>query len=132
MRYLIMFLAVLGVVVSFLSVVGYYGPPADTANLLHTNWNSAYVDQSNYSTVFGYPLALLGAAGFALLAVVALQGRVVGTAYSAGIVLAYTLYLTSIESQTLHVWNVYWVSSFILAVLTFLLALVALVFDVRR
>jgi uncharacterized membrane protein len=132
MRYLIMFLAVLGIVVSALSLIEHYGPPADTANLLHANWNSAYVNQSGYATIFGYPLALLGAVGFAVLAVIALQGPAVRTAYSASIVLAYTLYLTSIEAQTLHVWSIYWVSSFVLAILILFLALAGLVFDTRR
>ena len=63
------------------------------------------MNQSSFATVYGLPVALLGVAGYLLLAVLALLRRVVLTVYFAGIGLAYGLYLTNIEAHILHICN---------------------------
>ena len=129
MRYVIAVLAVAGFVVSSLALAEHYGAPAQPIDLLRSTWNSAYVNQSSYSTVHGIPVGMLGIAGYALLGVLALRGRRVLTVYFAGIGVAYALYLTNIEAHILHVWCVYCVSSLILIVLIAFLAFAALIFD---
>jgi uncharacterized membrane protein len=60
--------------------------------------------------------------------VLALLRRRVLTVYSAGIGLAYALYLTNIEAHILRVWCVYCVSSLILIILIAFLAFGDLLF----
>ncbi len=129
MRYVIAVLAVAGIIVSCLALAVHYGPPAQLIDLTHSAWNSAYVNQSSFATVYGIPVALLGVAGYLLLVVLALLRRIVLTVYFAGIGLAYGLYLTNIEAHILHVWCVYCVVSLILTVAIAVLAFGALIFD---
>jgi len=129
MRYVIAVLAVAGIVVSCLALAQHYGAPARPIDLTHSAWNSAYVNQSSFATVYGMPVALLGVAGYLLLAVLVLLRRVVLTVYFAGIGLAYGLYLTNIEAHILHVWCVFCVASLILTVLIAILAFAALIFN---
>lgn len=129
MRYVIAVLAVAGIAVSCLALAQHYGAPARPIDLTHSAWNSAYVNQSSYATVYGLPVALLGVVGYLLLAVLALLRRVVLTVYFAGIGLAYGLYLTNIEAHILHIWCVYCVASLILTVVIAFLAFACLVFD---
>jgi len=129
MRYAIAVLAVAGIVVSSLALAEHYAAPAQPIDLLRSDWNSAYVNQSSYAEVHGVPVSILGIAGYAVLVVLALLRRRVLTVYSAGIGVAYALYLTNIEAHILHVWCVYCVSSLILIVLIAVLALGELIFD---
>jgi len=117
MRYAIATLAGIGIVVSFLAVGAHYGPAANPLDLLDSKWNSAYVNQSAYSEIFGIPVAVLGIAGYALLAWLAMQRRIVLTVYAAGVGLAYALYLTNIEAHVLDAWCVYCVISLVVMIL---------------
>jgi len=128
-RYIIAVLAVAGIVVSCLALAQHYGAPAEPIDLIHSAWNSAYVNQSSFATVYGMPVALLGVAGYLMLAVLVLLRRVVLTVYFAGIGLAYGLYLTNIEAHVLHVWCVYCVASLILIIVIAILAFASLIFD---
>ena len=129
MRYAIAVLAVAGIVVSCLALTQHFSAPAQPIDLTHSAWNSAYVNQSSFATVYRIPVAVLGVAGYSLLAVLALLRRVVLTVYFAGIGLAYGIYLTNIEAHILHVWCVYCVSSLILTVVIAFLAFASLIFD---
>jgi len=129
MRYVIAVLAIAGIAVSFLALAEHYASPVMPIDVVHSNWNSAYVNQSPYAEVHGIPVAVLGIAGYALLVVLALLRRRVLMVYFAGIGLAYALYLTDIEAHVLHVWCVYCVSSLILIILITFFAFGALIFD---
>jgi vitamin-K-epoxide reductase (warfarin-sensitive) len=129
MRYIIAVLAVAGIVVSCLALAQHYGAPAEPIDLIHSAWNSAYVNQSAFATAYGMPVALLGVAGYLVLAVLVLLRRVVLTVYFAGIGLAYGLYLTNIEAHILQVWCVYCVASLILTIVIAILAFASLIFD---
>jgi vitamin-K-epoxide reductase (warfarin-sensitive) len=129
MRYVIAALAVAGIAVSCLALAQHYGAPAQPIDLLHSAWNSAYVNQSPFAAVHGIPVAMLGIAGYTLLVVLALMRLWLIAVYSAGIGLAYALYLTNVEAHILHVWCVYCVSSLILIVVIAFLAFAALIFD---
>jgi vitamin-K-epoxide reductase (warfarin-sensitive) len=129
MRYAIAILAVIGIVVSCLALAAHYGPRANPLDLLSSNWNSAYVNQSPFSEVYGVPVAVLGILGYGLLALLALRRRVVLTVYAAGIGLAYALYLTDVEGHILRVWCVYSVSSLVVMILIVFLAFAAFIYD---
>lgn len=91
MRYAIAILALAGIVVACLALAQHYVRPAQPIDLPHSVWNSAYVNQSPFASVHGIPVALLGVAGYLPLTVLALQRRVLLTAYFAGLGLAYGL-----------------------------------------
>jgi vitamin-K-epoxide reductase (warfarin-sensitive) len=129
MRYAIAVLAIGGIAMSSLALAGRYSTPVKPIDLIHSNWNCAYVNQSPYAEVHGIPVAVLSIAGYAMVAVLALLRRKALTVYVAGIELAYALYVTGIESQTLRVWCVYGVSSLIIITLIAFLAFAALIFD---
>ncbi len=130
MRYVIAALGIAGIGVSFLALAARYAAPVPQIDVLRSasNWNSAYVNQSPYAEVHGVPVAVLGIAGYALLVVLALLRRRLLTVYTAGIGIAYALYLTNIEAHVLHVWCVYYVSSLILIILIVFLAFGDLIF----
>ena len=130
MRYIIAALAIAGIGVSSLALGAHYAAPVQQIDVLRSgsNWNSAYVNQSPYSEVYGIPVAVLGIVGYALLVVLALLRRRVLTVYAAGIGVAYAFYLTNIEAHILLVWCVYCVSSLILIILIAFLAFGDLIF----
>lgn len=130
MRYIIAVLGIAGIGVSFLALAAHYAAPVQQIDVLRSGseWNSAYVNQSPYAEVHGVPVAVLGIVGYALLVVFALLRRRVLTVYSAGIGVAYALYLTNIEAHILRVWCAYCVASLILIVLIAFLAFGNLLF----
>ena len=91
MRYVIAALALAGIVVSSLALAAHYGAPAQPTDLLRSQWNSAYVNQSPYAEVHGIPVSLLGISGYLLLFVLSLRRHRVLTAYFAGIGVIYAL-----------------------------------------
>jgi vitamin-K-epoxide reductase (warfarin-sensitive) len=129
MRYVIAVLAIGGIAVSSLALAGHYATRVEPIDVVNSNWNSAYVNQSPSAEVYRIPVAALGIAGYALLAVLALLRRRALTVCFAGMGLAYALYVTSIEAQILRVWCAYSVSSLILITLIIFLAFGALIFD---
>jgi vitamin-K-epoxide reductase (warfarin-sensitive) len=128
MRYVIAVLSLAGVVVSCFALAAHYAPPAQAIDLGGSRWNSAYVNQSPYAEVDGIPVAAVGIAGYALLAMLALLGRRVLTVYLSGLEFVYAFYLTNIEAHILQVWCVYCVLSQILILLIAMIALLTLVF----
>jgi vitamin-K-epoxide reductase (warfarin-sensitive) len=129
MRYVIASLALAGIGVSFLALGEHYRAPARALDLLHSRWNSAYVNQSPYAEVHGIPVAVLGIAGYVLLVILTLMCRRVLMVCFSGFGLAYALYLTNIEAHIVHVWCVYCVTSLILTILIAFLAFGWLLFD---
>jgi vitamin-K-epoxide reductase (warfarin-sensitive) len=129
MRYAIAVLAIAGIVMSSLALAQRYAAPVRPIDVVNSNWNCAYVSQSPNAEVHRIPMAALGIAGYVLLAILALLRRRALTVYFAGAGLAYTLYVTSIESQILQVWCAYSVSSLVLMTLITFLAFGALIFE---
>lgn len=120
MRYLIALLAIAGIVVSTLALRIHYSmdaPPCD----INAHWDCGIVNHSRYSVMHGVPVADIGIAGYALIAILALarRYRLLLAASVAG--LAFTLYLTSIEARILQIWCLYCViSQTIIALITLL------------
>ena len=129
MRYAIVVLSLAGIIASCLALRVHYGPPANNIDLLHSRWNSAYVNQSPYAEVNGIPVAALGIAGYLVLLMLALKRNRRLMVWFAGFGLAYGLYLTNIEAHILQVWCVYCVSSLLLSALIAILAFAWLLFD---
>ena len=120
MRYIIALLAIAGIVVSTLALRIHYSmdaPPCD----INAHWDCGIVNHSRYSVMQGVPVAAIGMAGYAIIAILALarRYRLLLAASVAG--LAFALYLTSIEARILQIWCLYCViSQTIIALITLL------------
>jgi vitamin-K-epoxide reductase (warfarin-sensitive) len=125
MRYLIALLAVAGMTVATLALRIHYSmdaPPCD----INAHWDCGTVNHSRYSAIHGIPVAAIGFAGYAAIAVLALlrRYRILFAATLAG--LAFSLYLTNIEAHVLEIWCLYCVISQAIMGLIFLLSLLTL------
>jgi vitamin-K-epoxide reductase (warfarin-sensitive) len=120
MRYLIALLAIAGIVVSTLALRIHYSmdaPPCD----INAHWDCGIVNHSRYSMLHGVPVAAIGMAGYAVIAILALLRRPRLTLLAAVIGLGFALYLTSIEARILQIWCLYCViSQTIIALITLL------------
>jgi uncharacterized membrane protein len=113
-------LAIAGIVASTLALRIHYSmdaPPCD----INAHWDCGIVNHSRYSVMHGVPVAAIGMAGYAIIAILALarRYRLLLAASVAG--LAFALYLTSIEARILQIWCLYCViSQTIIALITLL------------
>lgn len=110
MRYLIALLALAGVVVSILALRVHYDTGTEPCSI-NEKWDCGIVNHSPFAVIAGVPVAAIGIAGYAALAVLALarRRRLLAVAAMAG--LGFALYLTHIEKSILQVWCLYCVIS---------------------
>ena len=121
MRYVIVLLAVLGIVVSSLALKVHYDDPGKEPCSINDKWDCGVVNHSPYDMVRGVPVAAIGIAGYLLIAALGIARRKVLLLICVLIGLAFALYLTNIEAHVLEVWCLYCViSQGIIAVLTLL------------
>jgi vitamin-K-epoxide reductase (warfarin-sensitive) len=121
MRNLIMLLAVLGIVVSSITLRIHYANETQLTPS-RSHWNSSLVSHSSYAVVAGIPVAAFGIAGFAIVGLLAFFRRRILTATVSLFGLAYALYLTNIQAHILQVWCIFCVSSLVVVALITLLA----------
>ena len=118
---LIVVLCLAGVVVSGLALGEHYNTKPSPCSI-NDKWDCGIVNRSPYAMLRGVPVALIGSAGYALLA--ALAGRKPRlTAILAFFAVLFSLRLTWIEWKILGVWCIYCVSSQGIVLSVFLLAL---------
>ncbi len=120
MRYLIALLALAGVVVSILALRVHYDTGTEPCSI-NEKWDCGIVNHSPYAVIAGIPVAAIGIAGYAALAMLSLarRRRLLTVVAIAG--LGFALYLTHIEKSILQVWCLYCVmSQGIIALLTLL------------
>jgi len=143
MRYLICLLAIAGVVVSGLALQVHYSNGVEPCDI-NSHWDCGTVNHSSYATVngiwwhlheshrsgtfspaprTGLPIAVLGIAGYAVIALLALFRRRGWLLLFAVIGLAFAGYLSSIEAHVLEVWCLYCVISQCLIALITLLSI---------
>lgn len=122
MRYLIVLLALAGVVVSILALRVHYSTATEPCSI-NERWDCGIVNHSRFAEIYNIPVASLGIAGYLALAGLALARRRVLVIGAAIIGLGFALYLTHIEKDVLMVWCLYCViSQTIIAVITLLAA----------
>ncbi len=111
MRYVLVLLAVLGIVVSTLALREHYRTEGDSPCSINERWDCGIVNHSPYAMLAGIPVAALGIAGYLLMGALAWRRayRLVLAAALTG--LAYSLYLARIEAHVLGVWCIYCVIS---------------------
>lgn len=124
MRYLIALFAIAGIAVSTLALRIHYStdaPPCD----INAHWDCGMVNHSRYSVIHGVPVAAIGMAGYAAIAILALMRRYRLLVIASFLGLAFTLYLTNIEARVLQTWCLYCVISQAIMVLILLLTIAA-------
>jgi uncharacterized membrane protein len=127
MKYLLLILAVLGVVVSSLALREHYRTSGDSPCSINERWDCGVVNHSPYAMLVGIPVATLGIAGYLLMGALAFLRwfRLLLIPTFAG--LAFSLYLANIEAHVLGVWCIYCVISLGIISLMSLLTLGAVV-----
>jgi len=110
MRYVIVLLAVAGLVVSYLALRVHYSNDVEPCDI-NEHWDCGVVNHSPFAMIGPVPVAAIGMAGYALLAVLAVLRRRTLVAAGAVIGLGFALYLTHIEKDVLMVWCLYCVIS---------------------
>jgi len=113
---LVAILAVCGIAVSSVSLQHHYATSKTAYCDIGETFNCDIVNRSEYSTILGIPVALIGMLGYAALAGLATVYRerretpamLFGTS---GAGLAFALYLTYIEGRVLGVWCILCLSS---------------------
>ncbi len=128
MRFVIVFLAILGIVVSSLALKVHYDDPGKEPCSINDKWDCGVVNHSPYAMIGPVPVAAIGIAGYLLIALLAFLRRRELLVVAVLIGLGFALYLTHIEAHVLEVWCLYCVTSQgIIAVL----ALLSLVWAAR-
>ena len=145
MKYLLLILAVLGIVVSSLALREHYREYGDSPCSINEQWDCGVVNHSKYALVGGaiealkpvpglgvLPVATAGIIGYVLIAVLAWF-----RAYRVLLVillgaLAFSLYLANIEKTILGVWCIYCVISLGIVCVLLLADLAAVVAGVIR
>jgi vitamin-K-epoxide reductase (warfarin-sensitive) len=125
MKYVLIILAIFGIVVSSLALREHYRTEGDAPCSINDRWDCGIVNKSPYAVIkgTGIPVAVLGIAGYLLMGLLASRRayRLVLAAAVAG--LAYSLYLAHIEKDILGVWCIYCVISLgVISLMTLLAA----------
>jgi uncharacterized membrane protein len=121
MRWVLIVLAVAGIVVSSLALREHYRTDASPCSI-NERWDCGIVNHSPYAMLFGIPVAVIGIAGYLLLGVLAF-----GKAYAWMLpfvmgAFTFAVHLADVESMVLGVWCIYCVIS--LGIITLLTLLV--------
>jgi vitamin-K-epoxide reductase (warfarin-sensitive) len=111
MKYILVILAVLGIVASALALREHYREEGDSPCSINERWDCGIVNHSPYATLAGIPVAALGIAGYLLMAGLAWRRAYRLLLAVALVGLAFALYLAHIEKDVLGVWCVYCVIS---------------------
>ncbi len=119
MRWWIVFLALVGVVVSSLALREHYRVGAAPCSI-NDRWDCGTVNHSPYAVVVKIPVAIIGIGGYILVGLLAAVRARKALLIAAVIGLAFSVYLTRIEAYVLEVWCIYCVAS--LAVITLVTA----------
>lgn len=122
-------LAVCGIVVSSVSLQHHFATSKTAYCDIGETFNCDIVNRSEYSSIFGIPVALIGMLGYAALAGLATVYRerreTPPILFSSAVTgLAFALYLTYVEARVLGVWCILCLSSLVVIVTVTMLAAV--------
>jgi len=111
MKYLLLILAIFGVIVSSLALREHYREYGDSPCSINEHWDCGVVNHSPYAMIAGIPVAILGIGGYILMGALAFlrSYRMLLVPTFGG--LAFSLYLANIEKNVLGVWCIYCVIS---------------------
>ena len=120
MRWLLVVLAVVGIVVSALALREHYRTDPSPCSI-NERWDCGIVNDSPYAMLFGIPVAVIGMGGYLLLGLLAFRKTYQWMLPLVMIALAFAIHLADIEAYVLGVWCIYCVISLgIISLLTLL------------
>jgi vitamin-K-epoxide reductase (warfarin-sensitive) len=120
LRYVLVVLAIAGIVVSALALRVHYSTETAPCSI-NEKWDCGIVNHSPYAEIRGIPVAAIGIAGYLLIGILAMLRRRGWLLAAALIGMAFALYLTNIEARVLGVWCLYCaISQGIIALVTVL------------
>ena len=132
MRYVLVVLAIFGIVVSALALREHYRTEGDSPCSINERWDCGIVNHSPYAMLAGIPVAALGMFVYFLMVALAWHRVYAAVLAMALVGLEFSLYLAHIEKDVLGVWCVYCVISLGIILLTTLLSLVTTIVARRR
>ncbi len=131
MRYAIIVLTILGMTAASLALREHYRTDTSPCSI-NDKWDCGIVNQSPYAELSGVPVAVLGMLGYLAIALLA-AGRRYRLTFAASLGgFAFSLYLTHVEAHVLQVWCIYCVASLVVISITVLMALTAVVLELRE
>jgi vitamin-K-epoxide reductase (warfarin-sensitive) len=132
MRWVLVVLAVIGIVVSALALREHYRIDASPCSI-NERWDCGIVNHSPYATLKGIPVAVIGMAGYLLLAVLAIRRAYPWMLPFVTIAFAFAIHLADVEALVLGVWCIYCVISLgIITLMTLLVIGTVIVDSVNR
>ena len=111
MRYVLVLLAVIGIVASSLALREHYRTEGVAPCDINDRWDCGIVNKSPFAVLAGVPVAAIGIAGYLLMGALALKRAYRPLLAAAIIGLGFSLYLAHIERDILGVWCIYCVIS---------------------
>ncbi|MFY9660843.1 MAG: vitamin K epoxide reductase family protein [Terriglobales bacterium] len=121
MRWLLILLAVFGIVVSSLALREHYRTDPSPCSI-NEKWDCGIVNHSPYATLHGIPVAVIGIAGYLLLGALAFGKKYSWMLPFVTIATVFAIHLADIEAFVLGVWCIYCAAS--LGVITLMTVLV--------
>lgn len=111
MKYVLLILAILGVVASSLALREHYREYGDSPCSINEHWDCGVVNHSRFAMLGPIPVATVGILGYVLMGILAFMRfyRLLIIPSFSG--LAFSLYLANIEAHVLQVWCLYCVIS---------------------
>lgn len=131
MRYVLLFLALIGALDSAFALREHYRTGAAPCDI-NEKWDCGVVNHSPYAVIGGIPVADIGIAGYLLLAFLAFRRRYRLMLAASLVAVAFSLYLAHIEESVLGVWCVYCAISLGLICLLTLVVLGTVIFQSLR
>jgi vitamin-K-epoxide reductase (warfarin-sensitive) len=131
MRFILVLFTLLGFTASGLALREHYRTDTSPCSI-NERWDCGIVNHSPFAMLAGVPVAVIGMAGYVLLAALALK-RAYRLFLAAALVgLSFSLYLAHVEAHILGVWCVYCVASLAAISLLTLLSLGTIVVSRTR
>ena len=121
MRWVLVILAILGIVVSGLALREHYRTEASPCSI-NERWDCGVVNHSPFAMLFGVPVAVIGMGGYFLLGLLGFKRAYAWMLPFATGAFAFAVHLADIENYVLGAWCIYCVIS--LGIITLLMLLV--------
>jgi vitamin-K-epoxide reductase (warfarin-sensitive) len=106
MRWVLIALAVVGIVASSLALREHYRTDASPCSI-NERWDCGLVNHSPYAMLHGVPVAVIGIAGYLLLGMLAARKAYPWMLPLVTVALAFAIHLADIEALVLGVWCIY-------------------------
>lgn len=110
MKWVLVVLAVLGIIVSGLALREHYRTDASPCSI-NERWDCGTVNHSPFAMLWGIPVAVIGMGGYLFLALLAFKRAYVWMLPFVSVALLFAVHLADIENYVLGVWCIYCVIS---------------------